>query len=363
MIISEVSAVAWTLPLIRTFAIAQRTTDVSKNVLITVRANDGFVGIGECAPVQYVAGENVDSVIAAISESQKHIVGLPMDDLNKLLLATANHIPHAPAARAGIEMALYDLWARTAGISLATHFGPSRHILNSDITLSIASPEQTAERAEEARDAGIRNMKVKVGAVSGFAEDVERIVAVLNRVPDAKLKVDANQAFSPEEAVSFMKALEINNIAITLLEQPVDAFDVKGLKYVKDRVDVPVFADESACTAAQVRTLIAEDAVDGINVKLMKSGITEALEIIELCQRHQKQLMFGCMLESCLGIAAAVCIAASTGAFDYIDLDSHLLLRPVPELSNACFVDNEGKIEIVQTPGDGWGITYQQARL
>jgi len=95
--------------------------------------------------------------------------------------------------------------------------------------------------------------------------------------------------------------------------------------------------------------------VDGINVKLMKSGIGGALEIIALCRAAGRKLMLGCMLETGLGIAAAAQIAAGTGAFDFLDLDSHRLLRPVPGLSGGFAVDGE---ELVIDGGAGWNVNY-----
>jgi L-alanine-DL-glutamate epimerase-like enolase superfamily enzyme len=141
--------------------------------------------------------------------------------------------------------------------------------------------------------------------------------------------------------------------AIDLLEQPVDKSDAAGLKYVRDRVSLPVFADEAARSVAETLALLQADAVDGINVKLMKSGLTGALQIITLTQAFGKKLMLGCMLETGVGIAAAAQIAAGTGAFDFLDLDSHRLLKPVPELSGGYEVSGG---EFVVEDSSGWGV-------
>ena len=140
-----------------------------------------------------------------------------------------------------------------------------------------------------------------------------------------------------------------------MLEQPVDKDDWPGLKYVRDHVPVPVFADEAARDVPSVLRLLQEDAVDGINVKLMKSGLVGALQIIAFCRAAGKKLMLGCMLESGLGIAAAAQIAGGTGAFDFLDLDSHRLLAPLR-------TDPVGsQLRAGHAPrgdaGPGWGVT------
>ena len=120
-------------------------------------------------------------------------------------------------------------------------------------------------------------------------------------------------------------------------------------------MSVPVFADESARDVPSVLQLLQEDAVDGVNVKLMKSGLAGALQIMALCRAAGKKLMLGCMLESSLGIAAAAQIAGGTGAFDFLDLDSHRLLAPIPGLSGGFTA--EGDTLRVDGGGFGWGVT------
>lgn len=355
MRIVSVRAEAWTLPLVAPFVIAARTAHEARNVRVTVQTQGGAVGLGASAPVGYVTGESVESVLAVLAGAGPLFAGLGGDDLAPLLARAAEALPDAPAARAGLEMALYDAWARGRGLALWHYFGGAESRVTTDLTIPLVSPDEAARLARAARADGFRALKLKVGGADGPDADLARLAAVAQAAPGVRLRIDANQAFAPDAAVRFARALSGLGAAVELLEQPVAKEDVAGLKYVRARVPMPVFADESARSPDEVRALLRADAVDGVNVKLMKSGIGGALEIIALCRGAGKSLMLGCMLETGLGIAAAAQIAAGTGAFDFLDLDSHRLLRPVPGLSGGYGVDGE---DLVMGGGAGWGVDY-----
>ena len=356
MRIVAVEAEAWTLALKAPFVIAQRTAHQAQNVRVTVRTEDtGLVGLGESAPVGYVTGESVPSVLAALDAAGPSLVGQPVERLGPLLTIAARLLPDAPAARAGLEMALYDAWARRRGLALWQFFGGMQTVLTTDLTIPIVPPAEAGALAEAAFRDGFRHLKIKVGDPRGPDTDLARVEAIARGAPGVRLRVDANQGFEPEGAVRFAQALAATGAEIEMLEQPVAREDVAGLKFVRDRVAVPVFADEAARDVPSVRRLLEADAVDGVNVKLMKSGLSEALQIITLCRAMGKRLMLGCMLESSLGIAAAAQIAGGTGAFDFLDLDSYRLLAPVAGLSGG-FTATGGTLHVGgEVPG--WGVT------
>lgn len=356
--IVSVSASAWTLPLVAPFVIAARTATEARNVRIEVHAEGGLTGLGASAPVGYVTGESVETVLEALSAVQEEFVGLPVDRLGPLLARANWLLPDAPAARAGLEIALYDIWGQEHRIPLWQHFGGSLDRVTTDVTVPIVEAHDAADLAAAAWADGFRALKVKVGDPRGPDADLARIEAVIAAVPGVRLRIDANQAFTPDAAVCFAAALVGTGAAIELLEQPVDKGDTAGLKYVRDRTDLPVFADESARSVAEVLALLQAGAVDGINIKLMKSGISGALQIIALAKACGKTLMLGCMLETGVGIAAAAQIAAGTGAFDFLDLDSHRLLKPVPGLSAGADAAGE---ELVFGTRPGWGTFYDTA--
>ena len=357
--IVSVRARPWTLPLVAPFIIAARSAHDARNVRIRVETETGGGGNGASCPVGYVTGEIVESVEEALAAVGPRFEGLPVDRLQPLLALADDLLHDAPAARAGLEMALYDAWARHWGLPLWQHFGGAVSRVTTDLTIPLVSVEEAAALARTAWADGFRSLKIKVGDPEGHTADLARIGEIVRAVPTIRLRIDANQAFAPDEAVTFARALLATGAAIDLLEQPVAASDVAGLKYVRERAGMPVFADEAARTIPEVLRLLREDAVDGVNVKLMKSGIGGALAIIALCQASGKKLMLGCMLETGLGIAAAAQIAAGTGAFDYLDLDSHRLLRPIPGLSGGFTVDGE-ELVVGEGADAGWGVTLSE---
>lgn len=355
MRVTSVDARPWTLPLVAPFVIAARVAHEARNVRIRVHVEGGGGGDGASAPVGYVTGESVESVLDALQAVGPRLVGLPIDRLGPLLAVVGCELAEAPAARAGLEMALYDAWARCWRLPLWHHFGAARARQATDLTIPLVLPDEAADLAQNAWAEGFRALKIKVGDVKGTEADLERIRAVVRAAPGVRLRIDANQAFAPDEAVAFAHALLATGAALDLLEQPVPKEDVLGLRYVRDRAGLPVFADESARSVSEVQRLLREDAVDGVNVKLMKSGVVGALEIIALCRASRKPLMLGCMLETGLGIAAAAQIALGTGAFDFLDLDSHRLLRPIEGLTGG--YEGEGEDLVVgESSEPGWGV-------
>lgn len=356
MRIVSVEATAWTLPLRAPFVISQRTAHEAQNVLVTVCADNGvLIGRGGACPAGYVTGESVETVLAAVQAAAPMLEGSSIERLGPLLTEVQAVLPDAPAARAGLEMALYDLWARAWQIPLWQHFGGARDVLVTDLTIPIVSPTEAGTLAMQAWTEGFRHLKIKVGDAQGHEADLARVEAVLRAVPDVKLRIDANQAFDPEQAIAFTQNVLSMGAAVELLEQPTPKEDIAGLKYVKDHVSIPVFADESAQSISEVLRLLREDAVDGINVKLMKSGLSGALQIVALCRAAGKQLMLGCMLESGMGIAAAAQMAGGLGVFDFLDLDSHRLLSPIAGLSGG-FDCDENRLRVGQSAQPGWGV-------
>ena len=200
--------------------------------------------------------------------------------------------------------------------------GGATESVESDVTIPIV-PNAT-ELTEIAWALGINVFKIKVGEKDVEA-DHARVLAVRQAAPQARLRIDANQAFTPNGAVAFAERLVAGGANVELLEQPVRAEDFDGLAEVASRSPIPVFADES-CRTPQDALRLAQTPVHGFNLKINKSGIGAVLDIIAIARAAGKKRMLGCMLETRRSIAVSLAIACGTGAFDYLDLDSHLLL-------------------------------------
>jgi L-Ala-D/L-Glu epimerase len=348
----------WSLPLVAPFSVAKRTAHVANNVLVQIHSDCGQCGCGSSSPVEYITGETQTGVIDSLTALSHSLDGQTVEHLEPLLDMAARLLKTQPAARAGLEMALYDLWAKRWQIPLWEYFGGAGSHLVTDITVPIVPADEATRIVKQALLDGFDAFKVKIGDSGGHDADFARIDAVVKGAPTCHIRIDANQAFTPEAAVSFVKTAQSITSNIQLVEQPVAREDFDGLKYVRGHIDLPLFADESARTYQEAKALIRHEAVDGINIKLMKSGIREAVDIVSLCRRNGIRLMVGCMLESSLGVAAASAIAAGTGSFNFIDLDSHVLLKPVESLAGK-FKAIGPKITL-DPEAPGWGVSFEE---
>jgi L-Ala-D/L-Glu epimerase len=335
------------LPLKDVFATSKGRTTRSRTVIIKLQVDSGEYGLGEATPVRYVTVEDIRSVESTIGNATDILIGRPLGDWREASLLLERHFAKAPTARAGIEIALLDLSAKLAGQPAYEFLGGQKLVVETDETISVVTPEQARREAHESWDQGIRKFKIKT---DGGPKDIPRILAVLEAAPQAEIKVDANQAFSPQAAVAFVENLEKAGVQISLLEQPTPKDDIAGLKHVTDNVSVPVFADESAITPANVLRLANEQAVNGVNIKLMKSGIRGGLEIVHICRQAGLSLMIGCMLESKIGQSASLHFACATQAFAHFDLDSDNIIAEQPVTGG--FTRAGGMLEIV----DGLGL-------
>jgi L-alanine-DL-glutamate epimerase-like enolase superfamily enzyme len=352
--ICGIEVTEWSLPLVAPFRVATRTAHEAHNVLIKVNSTSGLQGFGAAAPVEYITGETQDTVTKSLTTAARLLIGERVDHVGPIVNRLKELLPNEPSACAAAEMAVYDLWAKIWGIPLWQHFGGSQCELTTDITIPIVTPEEARELVREAKGAGFNLFKIKIGDSEGHDADLARIAATAESAPSCWLRIDANQAFTPDSAVNFVKAAQRISPHIQLVEQPVKKEDFLGLKYVKDHIDLPVFADESARSYEDVKRLLELEAVDGINIKLMKTGIRDSSDIAMLCRHSGIALMVGCMLESPLGIAAAASMSAGIGGFEFIDLDSHKLLKPVNCISGG--FKTVGSKLIMNSRSPGWGI-------
>jgi L-alanine-DL-glutamate epimerase-like enolase superfamily enzyme len=314
----------------RTFAIARSSADAFERVILELEEG-GAVGRGEAAPTRYY-GQDAQGVAAALE-------GVEIPDPWDIegALAKNGHLP--PTARAALDSALHDLAAKRLGVPLYRLLGLARPEPVSAYTLAIAEPETTV--AEAKRLSGFPILKMKVG---GW-EDVETVRAVAG-FSQAELWVDANEAFSPEEAPEV--AAELKSIGVRVIEQPVPA--AAGPEALREATEaaypVPVVADESAVVAGDVPDLAG--CVSGVNVKLAKhGGVRGALAMIHTARALGMTVMLGCMVETSLGISAA---AHVSGLVDLVDLDGAMLLADDP-FEGLGYED--GRILLSDEPGLG----------
>src|SRR5213595_2072103 len=323
------------LKLTTPFRISRGVQNVASNAIVQINCN-GYTGYGEAAPDEFY-GENVETVLACISQFAGNLGDDPFvieDILNNLELI----IRLNPAVKASVDMALYDLIGKMLGVPVYKFLGLNQaHTAYTSFTLGIDTPNNMAKKALLARDYPI--LKIKVGT----KHDLDNLKAI-REVSSATIRVDANTAWTPKEAINMINALAPYNIEF--VEQPTVPHDWDGLRLIRDNVPVPIIADESCVTVEDIPRLA--ECVDGVNFKLMKSnGITNVLKMIHVARAHHLRVMIGCMIESSMAITAA---AHLTPLVDYADLDGHLLIDNDPYEGVKVV---KGKLLLPDTPGLG----------
>lgn len=326
MKIAAIASAAWDVPMRSPYRSAQRITTTARNVLVTLRLDDGALGYGESAPAAYVTGETQETVLMAAHALAAELRGREEDEAAAVLAA---HLPESPGAGGALEMALFDAAARSRGVPLYRFLGAAADTAPrrvTDLSLPILPAAEAGERAARAASAGFRALKLKVG--SGDADaDRARVRAVAEAAPGAALRLDGNQGFAPEEAVRFLGSLDDLAARIDLFEQPTRADDEPALRFVAERVRVPVYADESVTSADDARHLVASGVCAGVVLKLAKSGLSGVRAIAEAVADAGGQCLFGCMMETRVGIGAALHLALALGPkAARLDLDGHLLV-------------------------------------
>lgn len=314
------------------FKISRRATDAYREV-ISVEI-DG--GVGESAPAKFY-GETVQTVTAALETLSSKLDG-NLDEIQDVMEGIESTIDGNYAAKSAIDMALHDRLGKKLGVPLYKFWGlnPQKTPCTS-FTIGLDKPAVMAEKARQAETYPI--LKVKLGT----DRDIE-ILQALRKVTDKPIYVDANTAWTPKEAVQ--KIHQLAKYGVVLIEQPTQPDDIAGLKYVREHSELPIIADESVKRASDIPALA--EAVDGINIKLVKcGGILEALRMIHVARAHGLLVMLGCMIESSLGITAA---AHLTPLVDYADLDGNLLISNDPY--TGVTLEN-GKLVLPNLPGIG----------
>ena len=314
----------------RTFTIARSSADSFEHVVLELKEDD-LVGRGESAPTGYY-GESAEKALTALESVE---VKDPWD-IEGALLANAD-LP--PSALAALDNALHDLVAKRLGVPVYRLLGLARPEPVTAYTLGIAGRETTIRTAREYSELPIFKMKV------GGWEDIETVRAVAE-VSEAEIWVDANEAFSADDAPEVSR--ELKDVGVAMIEQPVPASDGPEAlrRFTEGAHPIPVIADESSIVARDVPGLCG--CVSGVNVKLAKcGGLRRALELIHTARAHGMMVMLGCMVETSLGIGAA---AQVSGLVDFVDLDGPLLLADDP-FGGLQF--EKGRILLPDAPGLG----------
>jgi o-succinylbenzoate synthase len=352
MKITEVRLGKISVPLRTPFKTALRSVNSVEDVIVQIITDCGKVGYGEAPPTGAITGDTTLAIIGAIQDHiAKTIIGKDVEDFEPLLQSVQKCIVGNTSAKAAVDMALWDLYGQKCGIPVYKLMGGARKNITTDITISVNDPETMVRDSLIALDRGYDCLKMKVGINPEM--DVARLKAVRQAVGnDVTIRIDANQAWNAKQAVRILNAMQEQGLQIELVEQPVPAHDLEGMKYVTERSYVPVLADESLYSPADAATILRMGAADLLNIKLMKcGGLYNALKICTMAEVYGVECMIGCMLEAKISVNAAVHLACAKKVITKVDLDGPVLCSEDPILGGSVF--NEKDITVSDAPGLG----------
>ncbi|MDD1478442.1 dipeptide epimerase [Arthrobacter sp. H16F315] len=362
------------VPLVGHFTTAVRSATELETVLVEAVDSDGRSGWGE-APISRVTRLSTEQAVASIEGPLAALVlghrpGRPGPSTNEpdSVLAGLEQSSEPAAARMAVDCALHDLAAQQVGLTLGAYLsggepggesgaGPRAApgvTVETDMTLSVAPPEELAAKAAVHTAAGFRCLKVKLDARMDVLASMRAVRAAAG--PGMVLRIDANQAFDAATAIRIIRDLEDAGLEIELAEQPVPAGDWAALAQVSAAVDTPVMADESLWTLADLDRLLAHRAAPLVNIKLAKSGgLRHGRRLLAKARAEGLGVVIGCMLESPVGIAAAASLASllpvTAGRSAAQDLDGGLWLAASPVSGGAGYSGRT--IRLATAPGLG----------
>lgn len=336
MIIQDIQLYQQTTPLKTPFKTALRRVDVLESLIVTVTADNGFIGYGAASPTAAVTGETTPSLLSAIRDYIAPAI-LEKQLSEALLSAIEGSIAHNTTAKAAVEMAIYDLLAQEANLSLTQYLGgDNESYLKNDITISMNSHAEMSKDVKNSLEKGITIFKIKLGG--SIREDIARIDAIASVCDKSILRLDANQAWTLDTAKEILLHCTKKGYSIELIEQPFKYFDLESMKQLKNLHTIPILADESVFDSHDAKRVISAGCADYINIKLAKcGGITEAITINTIAEKAGINCLMGCMLESPIGIIAAAHFAAAFKNITMYDLDAVTLLQYNPIVSSTIF--------------------------
>lgn len=311
------------VPLRRPYAVAHHHTDTAAMVLLQLHTDHGTMGLGAATPEPAVNGDTVAVAARELAAAAEALVGLRVGAPEHHAAVLAR-LP-SPAARMALDMALHDLWAKALGLPLVEALGRAQQDLPTSVTLGLGSVADTLAEAREHLAHGFTVLKVKVG--EDLALDLERLAALRQHCgPGIALRADGNCGYRPAELLRFLR--ETVPLDLEFLEQPLPPEQVAAQRLLPAALRQRLMADESLHDERDAASLCAAPQPFGsANLKLAKcGGILAARRIAALAAQHHLPLMWGCMDESRIAIAAALHTALACGNTRWLDLDGHLEL-------------------------------------
>ncbi len=340
------------------FAISGGAAKSAELLLLRIRDNQGNMGVGEAAPFPAYDGVHRDDVLQSVLSSDLSFLNGECfgddesGDLESFHQRLSGAVTVGPLI-AAMEMAWLDLQCQQLQMPLYRYFGGRAQDLETGITIVVGNRSHAVESSKNFIAQGFQNLKVKL---SGDLElDLDRLLKIREIGPDCRLLLDANGAFDLEGAIELIAGLKSQGIVVDYLEQPLPKGFDNQMVELSSRSPIPILADESCTSHDSVVSALEEFGFAGVNLKIQKSGIFEAIRMHLAAKERGALLMIGGMVESPLSMTCSAHLAKALGGFDWVDLDTPLFMPEHPFFGGIKF--DRGVVLL----GDeaGLGITIQ----
>jgi L-alanine-DL-glutamate epimerase-like enolase superfamily enzyme len=349
--IADVEAFPFTMQSKEVFRIALGTL-TAENVLVRVRTEDGVTGWGESSPFSAVTGDTQATNLAASKMLAGIVKGKDPFDLARIVTEMDAATTGEPGIKAAIEMAIWDICGKLANRPVRCLLGNYRDSFETDLTVYLDDPQVMSDKALSVVNRGFKCVKVKLGEAP--AADIERIRRMREKIgKEPRIRIDANQGWTPNDAVRALKGIDAYDVQFC--EQPVRYWDWEGMRFVRERSPIAIMADESVHSPHDAITAVRRDAVDMINIKLMKTGsILQAVRVAHIADAAGMNCMLGCMNETRVALTAAAHVVCSQRNVLWADLDAFTEHKIDPVIGGMQLKD--GVIHAPATPGLGLDI-------
>ena len=317
------------VPITDPFVVATGSRTVAENVFLRITLVNGAHGYGEAAPFPEVGGETRESSLLALHRLGKAVLGRSAANDQEIGRSLSEQAPSYPAARCGLETAVIDAYCRGLNIPMWQFWGGADvRARETDITIPITDLDKTVALARGWHAKGFRLFKMKVGR--DVEDDIRRLEAVHRALPGISFIGDGNQGFSRQDCLTFAQGVKRFGGTMVLLEQPVVQDDLDSMAAIRRETGIPVAADESVRSLTDAQEVVARGAADYINIKIMKTGVVEAVEIASFIKASGLKLMIGGMVETRIAMGCSFSLVLGLGGFEMLDLDTPLLLAGDP---------------------------------
>ena len=349
MTISHTDIWKFSIPM-HPFTIATGTMHFAQNIFIRVHVNDGVYGVGECSAFPMITGETQATCFEIAKAFAQLWKGKDASAIETRLAELDDYAAFNTTIKSAFDMALYDIAAKQKEQPLYAFLGGKWKSVETDLTIGIDSPAFMAEKAKAFVRDGVRIIKIKLG--KNVRDDIERVKMIRAAAGDhIKLRIDANQGWNFEDAVTVLDATDEYNVEFC--EQPMRQWNDHLLPALKKRSPVKIMADESVFDHRDAERLIVSDSCDYINIKFAKSGgISEAKRIHDVCRANNIPCMMGGMLESRIALTAFAHFALSHDNIVFYDMDTCMLGHKEDPVTGGVKY-NGYLIETPATPGIG----------